>query len=103
VVDRGVTEVDAAEDVDLGVADRLSGADRDAGLRRLMADHVRPEAADDFVQALAIADVELRELRRGGDVRPLARAEIVDDEHLMAALDRRVRDVTTDEARSTRD
>jgi hypothetical protein len=68
-----------------------------------MADDGRLERVDRPRELLAVANVELREVRVRGHVRPDACGEVVDDEHLVSLFEQAVGDVRADEARAARD
>ncbi len=83
---RRLEHVERAEDVHLGVEDRLLHRRSDVGLRSQVEHEVG-------VERERFADVVLDQLRAGIDELTPSRGQVVDDGHLVAARDERVDDV----------
>ena len=71
-----------------------------AGLRRQVADEIRA-AGECLLERVSLGDVQLLEPRAFRHVRARARREVVDDEHVVAALHEHLGDVRADEAGSS--
>ena len=98
-----IEQMDRAEHVDLSVAGRFTHTDRDAGLRGLMADDIRPKLAEYFLDRFAAADVDREKRRRVGHVFAPARAQVVQARDVVARREGSVHDVAADETRRARD
>jgi hypothetical protein len=89
---RGLEDVERAEHVDGGVVDRLLNRVAHADLGSVMAHHLRPLGREHIIE-LAVADVHLVEARARRHVSGRARAQIVQDRHVVALQEAGLRHV----------
>ena len=86
-----------------GVGERQAHVD----LRGEVEDRLRARRGDDRLERLRVAHVAALQhgavLERAGEVALAAAGEVVDDRHLVAALEQRVDEVRSDEAGSAGD
>lgn len=90
-------EVQAPQDVDVGVEDRILDGTADVHLRGVVDEDLRPGVSHQ-VRGLLGADVEHVQLRALRHVLPLASRQVVDDQHPVPCREIGVGDVGADES-----
>ena len=98
----GLEELQAADDVGAGVADRVRDAVAQVDLGGVVRDELDPLLAQQRLE-VGLGDVRLDEPRGFGQALAAARGEVVDDHHAMSVRQVPLGHVRADETRASRD
>ncbi len=96
--DRSAEQMEGAENVDLRVEERLTNALGHARLCALVADGLDGVVGDHLVDRFGLPQIPLHEDRAFRNVLSMPRAQVIEDDHVVAGLQQRVGDVAADEA-----